>query len=320
MRSSRFAKETAVAVQLAGKAAEAAEWVRRKGIRTSRKADGTPLTQADIVSQAIILAGIAKDFPEDRVEAEETLSPGRPSSIKASACELLAELGLANECRDLESIVNYRGNPLGRRVWMIDPIDGTKGFERGLTYAVAIGLYFGGRPRFGCLAAPLFPGDKGDGGSISIAFGAEGEGAHLIEGNGDRPLPIRVSEIGDIPRMRLVGSRAHDLDDICGKFVARAGIRRLIRMDGQVKYMMIACGRADVYIRSADPDYGIAFPWDHCAGEAILHGAGGRVTTIGGRPIDYEPGPGNPITNLGGLVASNGRCHEEILSLLRTLT
>jgi 3'(2'), 5'-bisphosphate nucleotidase len=319
MKSSKFARETSVAVQLAGKAAEAAEWVRRRGIRTSRKQDGTPLTQADIVSQAIILSGIARDFPEDRVEAEEALPPGGPSALKTSACEALEELGFQDECQNLERIVNYRGNPRGQRVWMIDPIDGTKGFERGLPYAVAIGLYFGGRPRFGCLAAPLLPTEDGNEGATPIAFGAEGEGAHLLEGHGDRARPIRVSDVCDLPRMRLVGSRAHDLDDICGKFVARAGIHQLIRMDGQVKYLMLASGRADVYIRSADPDYGIAFPWDHCAGQAILHGAGGLVTTIGGRPIDYEPGPGNPITNLEGLVASNGKCHEEILTILRTL-
>jgi 3'(2'), 5'-bisphosphate nucleotidase len=119
--------------------------------------------------------------------------------------------------------------------------------------------------------------------------------------------------------MRLVGSRAHDLDDICGKFVSRAGIHGLIRMDGQAKYLMLALGRADVYIRSADPDYGIAFPWDHCTGQIILEEAGGRVTDLDGKPIDYEPPPGRPITNLDGLLASNGPCHEEILGMLRDI-
>ena len=50
-----------------------------------------------------------------------------------------------------------------------------------------------------------------------------------------------------------------------------------------------------------------------------LEEAGGRVTDLDGKPIDYEPPPGRPITNLEGLVASNGGCHEEILDFLRDM-
>jgi 3'(2'), 5'-bisphosphate nucleotidase len=319
VRTSRFSKETTVTVDLARKAAEAAERVRRSGIRSSRKDDGTPVTQADIVSQAIILAGLRDHFPDDRIEAEETLSSDRRDALRTSACDLLRELGLERACGDLERLVNYRGNPAGRRAWMIDPIDGTKGFERGLSYAIAIGLYFEGRPGFGCLAAPRFPGGDGSGGRTVIAYAGRGEGAYWLEGGEVRGRPVHVSDIGDLSRLRMVGSRAHDLDDICGTLVSKAGIRQLIRMDGQGKYLMLASGRADLYVRSADPDYGIAFTWDHCAGQIILEEAGGRVTDWDGKPIDYAPPPGRPITNLEGLVAGNGKCHEEILRILREI-
>jgi len=316
MENSRFTKEISVTLDLARKAAAATERIRENGIQASRKQDHTPVTQADIVSQAIILSGLRRHFPNDRIEAEEAISSDGRNALAMSAGEALRDLGYDHESRNLAQVVNDRGNPEGRRIWMIDPIDGTKGFERGLSYAVAIGLYFDGRPRFGCMAAPAFPGEDGGEKTTIIAYAGRGEGAYWLEAGRDRVEPLRVSDVRDISRMRLVGSRAHDMDDICGKFVDRAGIQQLIRMDGQTKYLMLALGRADVYIRSADPYFGIAYPWDHCTGQIILEEAGGRVTDLDGKLIDYEPPPGRPITNLDGLVASNAGCHEEILDFL----
>ena len=307
-------------MDLARKASEAAEWVRRRGIRSCRKDDGTPVTQADLVSQAIILAGLREHFPMDRIEAEEALSPEGPNALHAPVRDALRALGLERAFGHWERAVNYRGDPKGPRVWMIDPIDGTKGYERGLAYAIAMGLYYDGRPRFGCLAAPNFPAEDGSrGGRTVIAYAGRGEGARWLEDGDSRGRPVHVSDVGDLSRLRMVGSRAHDPDDICGRLVSKAGIRQLIRMDGQVKYLMLATGRADVYVRSADPRYGIAFPWDHCAGQILLEEAGGCVTDWDGRLIDYEPAPGSPITNLDGLVADNGKCHREILAILKTV-
>ena len=319
MGESRYHKEVAVTLELARRAAAATERIRENGIRSARKDDRTPVTQADLVSQAVILSGLHKHFPNDKIQAEETISPGGKNALCVSAGEILRDLGYNDESRNLERVVNYRGDPNGRRIWMIDPIDGTKGFERGLSYAIAIGLYFDGRPVFGCMAAPAFPGGGESGERTIIAYAGEGEGAYRLEDGRNGVKPLRVSDVQAMSRMRLVGSRAHDMDDICGRFVGRAGIQQLIRIDGQAKYLMLALARADVYIRSADPHFGIAYPWDHCTGQIILEEAGGRVTDFDGNPIDYEPSPGQPITDLDGLVASNGRCHEQVLDMLRDI-
>lgn len=315
-----FDKETEVTVALARKAVSATERIRKKGIEAVTKKDGTPVTQADIVSQAIILAGLRKHFPNDRIAAEEKLTLDGETELKARASEMLQELMNAYDAAEhLENWVNYRGDPKGSRIWMIDPIDGTKGFKKGLCYAIAIGLYFDGKARFGCMAVPSFPEIDGTRHETVIAYAGEGIGAFWLKAGGDRPKRLHVSDIKRISKLRVVGSRAHDRGDICGKFVKAAGIGQTGRMDGQAKYLMLASGQADVYIRSADPVYGVAFPWDHCSGQVILEEAGGKVTDFAGKPLNYDQFPGSPIRDLEGLVASNAKCHDEILALIRTL-
>ncbi len=76
MEKGYFKKEVRVSVELARKAALATEAIRRQGIRSITKNDGSPLTQADIVSQAIILSGLQREFPQDRILAEEEIREG----------------------------------------------------------------------------------------------------------------------------------------------------------------------------------------------------------------------------------------------------
>ena len=91
------------------------------------------------------------------------------------------------------------------------------------------------------------------------------------------------------------------------------------KKETQTKYLMLASGQADVYLRATDPFYGIGFPWEHCAGQVILHEAGGMVTDFSGRPLNYHQRPGSPIKDSDGLVPSNGKCHEENLDQVKDL-
>jgi 3'(2'), 5'-bisphosphate nucleotidase len=315
-----FKKEIRVSVELARRAALATEAIRRAGIRSVTKKDESPVTQADIVSQAIILAGLQKEFPQDRISAEEEIRGGDLEELGEEACGVLEGMGLRDARERLESWVNYRGARRGSRVWMVDPIDGTKGYRKGLTYAIALGLYYDGRPQFGCIAAPAFPWPDGSGHENVIAYAGKGAGAFRIIGDGGRPERVHVSDATMLARFRVVGSRAHDEGDVCGRFMERAGMSTLIRMDGQAKYVMLASGLADVYVRGSNPRFGIGYSWDHCAGQVILEEAGGRVTAFSGDPIPYERGKDLRILDLDGLVASNGKRHDEILEMVRAIS
>ena len=85
----------------------------------------------------------------------------------------------------------------------------------------------------------------------------------------------------------------------------------------QAKYLMLASGQADLYLRSASPSFGVGYAWDHCAGQVILEEAGGRVSTFRGKTLPYQLKTAQPVTDLKGLAASNGQCHDAVLGLLK---
>ena len=175
MEKGDFKKEIRVSVELARRAALATEAIRRGGIHSVTKKDESPLTQADIVSQAIILSGLQREFPQDRILAEEEIREGDLEELREEACVVLEGMGFRDARERFESWVNYRGPQSGSRVWMVDPIDGTKGYRKGLTYAIALGLYYDGRPQFGCIAAPSFPWPDGSGHETVIAYAGKGQ-------------------------------------------------------------------------------------------------------------------------------------------------
>ncbi|HON00440.1 MAG TPA: inositol monophosphatase family protein, partial [Acidobacteriota bacterium] len=85
----------------------------------------------------------------------------------------------------------------------------------------------------------------------------------------------------------------------------------------QAKYGLVATGKADFLVRlpSADrPDYREKI-WDHAAGALVVEEAGGRVTDLAGRSLDFSTG--RRLEHNRGLVASNGRLHQAILESLQ---
>lgn len=88
-----------------------------------------------------------------------------------------------------------------------------------------------------------------------------------------------------------------------------------IRIDGQGKYGLVACGAAHVYMRLPRPGY-IENIWDHAAGACIIEAAGGKVSDLDGNPLDFSLGAslGAEVT---GIVATNGQLHDDVLSALQ---
>jgi 3'(2'), 5'-bisphosphate nucleotidase len=87
-------------------------------------------------------------------------------------------------------------------------------------------------------------------------------------------------------------------------------------MDSQAKYGAVARGEANLYLRlpwAELPDYRENI-WDHAAGAIVVEEAGGRVTDIHGRPLDFV---GTKLTSNRGIVASNRTLHEAVLRALR---
>jgi len=90
-------------------------------------------------------------------------------------------------------------------------------------------------------------------------------------------------------------------------------------MDSQAKYGIVARGEATVYIRvpsPSDPHYREKI-WDHAAGALIAKEAGGKVTDILGRPLDFSCGL--RLEKNRGILVTNGVLHETILKVLENL-
>lgn len=185
-------------------------------------------------------------------------------------------------------------------VWFVDPIDGTKDFIRGEDgYSVMLGLVRDGRPVLGCVYQP----------AQDRLFYAVPEGAWVAQGA--HVEAMRVSEVRTAGDVRLVASKSHRSADI-DRVKERLGIRDEVNIGSVgVKLCLIALGVHDLYVNPAAKTKA----WDTCAPEAILVRAGGRLTDLRGGAIEY----GGDLAHRRGLVASNGRVHDEVLAKLQPL-
>ncbi len=263
-----LARDLDLAETIAREASEILMRYYRSDYRVEAKAGGEPATEADRAANEHIVARLQEHFPNDGILAEESADPA--------------------------AIVGKR------RVWMVDPMDGTKEFTRHLTeFAVMIGLVVEGTPVLGVVAQPA---------EETVYRGIVGEGAERVHPDGVDTM--RVGTTSELAELTLICSRSH-LPEIVERMKDELGISRMLQ-SGSVglKIGKIGTGVCDLYLQPAS---GTKL-WDACAPEAILHAAGGRLTDFDGRPIDYDP---HDIVNRRGLLGSNGTRHDDLVQRLR---
>jgi myo-inositol-1(or 4)-monophosphatase len=177
------------------------------------------------------------------------------------------------------------------RLWVVDPIDGTNSFVKGIAeFAISVALVDRGEPVVGLVFNP-----------------ATGELYHAVTGGGAflNGAPIRVSTTDERAAVRtLIGSR-WEIDR--GELTHFAGSWRVQPL-GSTAYKMakVADGTADVFV-SAGPKN----EWDVAGAAVIVTEAGGRVTGPSGEPFRYN----QPDPSWRGVVASNGLLHESVLAM-----
>ena len=267
-----YERELRVAAGLAREAGALALRYYGRPLEVEHKGDhGEPVTQADRAVNDLIVRRLGEAFPDDGVLAEESVDTGQR---------------------------------LGReRVWMVDPLDGTKGFIAGSgDFAVQIGLAVGGRARLGVLYSPA---------TDTLYRAAEGAGA-WVERAGRDPELLRVSGESEVARMRLAESRSHRgprMDAVVRALGVEGEVRR---HSVGIKVGLIVERQCDLYIHLSPKTK----QWDTCAPEAVLAEAGGRMTDLWGAPLLYNT---PDVLNRNGLVASNGAAHERVVETLTRL-
>ena len=253
--SGRWQEELAFAVDAAELAGEAILRHYQGDLRTEAKQDGSPVTAADREGESVLRSLIEARWPADGLLGEEH-----------------------GACR-----------PESRRCWVIDPIDGTRTFVRGVPlFGVLLALVEDGSPVVGVAHFPALAE------SVSAA---RGSGCWW---NGRR---ARVSTIGRLEEA-LVLTTSVELDEAHGRgegwhrLRARAGMART--WSDCYGYALVATGRAEVM---ADP---IMAPWDVAALVPLIEEAGGVFT-------DWDGRSGYPATSA---VATNAALAAEARELL----
>lgn len=254
-------QELQVAIAAARAAGEIVRrWYEGATYTVRDKDNKSPVTEADIEANQIIYDTLRASFPGDGWLSEETQdSPERLTR---------------------------------KRVWIIDPLDGTREFvHRVPEFVVCIGLVEEGTPVLGVEYNPI---------REELFAGACGLGVTL---NG---APLRVSAHAELSSARVLASRSEDARGEWDEF--RADMQ--IEPTGSVAYKLalIAAGRADATFSLTPKN-----EWDICAGAALILEAGGRITDRFGQPLRFN----QPTTKLPGLIACNAQLYDPIVALLQ---
>ena len=288
--------ELSVIIEAVQHAARLTSTIQAGTIDASAKGDASPVTVADYGAQAILCRAIQDHFPADGIMGEEG-SVGFQQHVSADAQQSLAALvgdilGVSVTPADIVAWLDAgQDRRDANRIWVIDPIDGTKGFVNGRYYAICVGLLVDNQPGQAVIGLPKSPLDV-DG---SIAY-TTGEGVTVMDMHGNNVRPVQASgrtpdddaflitESVTLPDIQH--QRADAIRQVAG--IQSATIEHY---DSQLKYTCIAAGYADLFVRlprdvQADPHKA----WDHVAGAALLRASGATFTDVRGRPVDFSQG------------------------------
>jgi len=285
------------------------------------KPDRSPVTLADLAAQVVVSSRLAHSFPGDALLAEEDSAALADSTEMSAHVFDQARRHIASlQAEDLAGALDrgdYRGGGTGR-YWVLDPIDGTKGFLRGDQYAIALALVVDGSVTVGVLGCPNLPDAPPGTGTGGLFSAVRSGGAVSHELGGDLRSAIHVDGVSDPARAVVCESveAAHASHSVQAGIAHRLGITAPpYRIDSQCKYAVVARGEAEIYLRlPRDASYREKV-WDHAAGSLIIEEAGGRVSDLDGRPLDFSQG--RLLGTHRGIVATNGTLHEQVLAACR---
>ncbi len=257
--------DLALAMDTARRAVEASTTATlahfRRGVRVEVKPDRTPVTQADRDSEAAVLQVVRATFPDHAFLGEETGA--------------------------------HAGS--GESRWIVDPLDGTKGFTRGRGFwGPLVALEHQGRIVAGAMALPALG---------ETYWAARGLGAWLSAG-GAAPVRLAVSGIASWQDATLSLGEPHVLmkAPMLERVGALATSCACARCYGDLAgCALVLRGQAEAWVEA-----GVQI-WDLAPLQILVEEAGGRFTDLDGRPTHAS----------GSCVASNGKVHDHVLSALR---
>ncbi len=285
------------------------------------KKDRSPVTVADFGVQAFVARRLSEHFPKDPLVAEESssaLQTEEGEKTLSSICDYVSRFLPDATSEKICSWMDLGKSEAAERFWTLDPIDGTKGFIRGDQYAVALALLEKGKVKVGVLGCPKLKLD-GKTGILAVAVQSQGAWFTPLEGKYDFK-PLRVSSHKNLTEAVVLRSfeASHGDTSKIGKLIEKAGIKApAVCMDSLAKYAALAGGVGDFLVRFPSSADRHELIWDQAPGTIIVEEAGGKVSDLDGKPLDYTQG--RSLKANRGVFISNGHLHETVLKALREL-
>lgn len=286
-----------------------------------QKQDRSPVTVADFASQAVVCRALQTAYPEVPIVAEEDSAALKRPENAPFLTRIQNELAAVGIVANVDEICRWidHGSAAGKegRYWTLDPIDGTKGFLRGEQYAVSLALLVDGAIELAVVGCPNLPAGDSDIGVLQFAARGEGAWQQAIDAD-EPPVRIHVSPTEDAAAARFCESveSKHTAHSVSAKVADGLGITaEPVRLDSQAKYAVVARGEADIYLRlPTKPGY-VEKIWDHAGGVLLVQEAGGRVTDVEGKPLDWTHGDGLHANR--GVIVTNGKLHAAVLAAVQ---
>jgi 3'(2'), 5'-bisphosphate nucleotidase len=299
-------------------------------ITSVTKSDDSPVTVADLASQAVIVSHLRRTLGEVVIVGEESADTLRADPALAEKVVDAARVAWPDA--DIESVIaaidSGNSRPDGGAYWTLDPIDGTKGFVRREQYAVCLSYVERGVPTVGLLGCPNLPRDQSapldaaaPDGSIYVVE-ADGPVRELavdasLTGTDGDPVPTATKLEGELVVTISVES-GHTRQDHVEQLLARLGRpSRTVRCDSQAKYALVARGQAHEYLRVPTKPDRFEMVWDHASGVAIASRTGMRVTDLRGATLDFSTPP--LLRRNYGILCAHPDVHGELLAAIAAL-
>ncbi|KAL8477528.1 hypothetical protein ACS0TY_029716 [Phlomoides rotata] len=340
--SMSYDKQLAAAKKAASLAARLCQKVQKALLQSDvqSKSDESPVTVADYGSQAIISFILEKELQsvpfslvaeEDSGDLRKEESRETLHRITELVNETLASDGKLNisplsEEDVLTAIDNGKseGGPHGQH-WVLDPIDGTKGFVRGDQYAIALALLDEGKVVLGVLSCPNLPLTSIVTGNTSILEDKAGSlfyaqvdcGTYMESLDGSPPKKVHVTTIENTEEASFFESfeAAHSSHGLSSLIARKLGVKAPpVRIDSQAKYGALSRGDGAIYLRFPRKGYREKI-WDHAAGYIVVAEAGGVATDASGVPLDFSKGKYLDLDT--GIIVTNQKLLPAVLEAVQ---
>lgn len=260
-----YHKEVEIAKEVAFEAGRAVMFYYNRSYKITNKSPGNPVTQADIESEKIILKGLQK-----------------------------FNYGVLSE-----EMIDDKVRLQRKKVWIIDPLDGTKDFiNKTSEFTIMIGLAEEGKSVLGVVYQPV---------KDTVYYAVKGQGSFKRIGKNE-PIQLKINQEADFNKIIMFSSRFHK-SKIELKIAKKIGIKNIKTCGSSLKVCLIAAGEGEVNFNPSNKTW----EYDVCASDIILSEAGGMLTDMKGKKFIYNKE--NP-RNEFGYVATNGLVHDIIIKEL----